>query len=353
MESMLKTKKQGLLVVLSGPSGCGKNTIINKVMENNKNIWLSISCTSRAPRGEEKNGVNYYFLSRDEFEQEIANDEFLEYAEYSKNYYGTPKKYIKEHLDKGEDVILEIEIQGALKVKEKIKEAVFIFILPPSMQELKRRLEARKTEDQEKIDMRFKRAYEEINEVSKYNYVVVNDEVDQAASKVQAILDAERCRVDRIEEVYLNTEEERLHEKLLEDKTKKTQQTYIYLYHYLQSMETTEELRYILAYMSKSMGFTDPLKFDFDQSKQFIFESIMFSAMTLYHNGGSSKSKIAEVHKRFVQDIEQKNEEKLSRTQELNAAKVQALRELGYNSISEENAKEVLEKIAEIQSRKV
>ncbi len=218
MESMLRTKKQGLLVVLSGPSGCGKNTIINKVMEKNKNIWLSISCTSRAPRGEEKNGVNYYFLSRDEFEQEIADGEFLEYAEYSKNYYGTPKKYIKEHLDNGEDVILEIEIQGALKVKEKIKEALFIFILPPSMKELKRRLEARKTEDQEKIDMRFKRAYEEINEVSKYNYVVVNDEVDIAASKVQAILDAERCRVDRIEEVYLNTEEERVHEKLLEDK---------------------------------------------------------------------------------------------------------------------------------------
>lgn len=163
MESMLKTKKQGLLIVLSGPSGCGKNTIINKVMENNKNIWLSISCTSREPRGEEKNGVNYYFLSREEFEQEIENDEFLEYAEYSKNYYGTPKKYIKEHLDNGEDVILEIEIQGALKVKEKIKEAVFIFILPPNMKELKRRLEARNTENQEKIDMRFKRAYEEIN----------------------------------------------------------------------------------------------------------------------------------------------------------------------------------------------
>ena len=141
-----------------------------------------------------------------------------------------------------------------------------------------------------------------------------------------------------------------LKEKLQEDKTKKTQTTYIYLYHYLQSMETTEELRYILAYMSKSMGFTNPLQFDFDQS---IFESILFSAMTLYHNGGSSKSKIAEVHKRFVQDIEQKNEEKLSRTQELNAAKVQALRELGYNSINEENAKEVLDKIAEIQSRKV
>ena len=217
MESMLKTKKQGLLIVLSGPSGCGKNTIINKVMENNKNIWLSISCTSRLPRGEEKNGVNYYFLSREEFENDIAKGEFLEYAEYSNNYYGTPKKYIKEHLDKGEDVILEIEIQGALKVKEKIKEALFIFILPPNMKELKRRLEARNTEDQEKIDMRFKRAYEEINEVSKYNYVVVNDEVDIAARKVQAILEAERCRVDRIEEVYLDTKEEEIHELLMDE----------------------------------------------------------------------------------------------------------------------------------------
>ena len=126
------------------------------------------------------------------------------------------KKYIKEHLDNGEDVILEIEIQGALKVKEKIKEALFIFILPPNMKELKRRLEARNTENQEKIDMRFKRAYEEINAVSKYNYVVVNDEVDIAARKVQSILDAERCRVDRIEEVYLNTEEEKIHETLFE-----------------------------------------------------------------------------------------------------------------------------------------
>lgn len=144
-----------------------------------------------------------------------------------------------------------------------------------------------------------------------------------------------------------------LKEKLADDKTKKTYNTYIYLYHYLQSMETTEELRYILAYMSKSMGFTAPLDFAFDQDKQFNFESILFSAMTLYHNGGASKLKIAETHKRFVQDIELKNEEKLSRTQELNTAKMQALKELGYSEINEENAKEVLEKIAEIQSRKV
>lgn len=144
-----------------------------------------------------------------------------------------------------------------------------------------------------------------------------------------------------------------LKEKLTDDKTKTTYNTYVYLYHYLQSMETADELRYILAYMSKSMGFTNPMEFSFEKDKQFIFESILFSAMTLYHNGGASKSKIAETHKRFVQDIEAKKEEKLSRTQELNTAKVQALRELGYSEINETNAKEVLEKIAEIQSRKV
>ena len=144
-----------------------------------------------------------------------------------------------------------------------------------------------------------------------------------------------------------------LKEKLLEDKTKNTYNTYLYLYHYLQSMETTDELKYILAYMSKALGFTDPMEFAFDREKQFVFESIMFSGMTLYHNGGASKSKLAATHKRFVQDIEHKNEEKLSRTQELNTAKVQALKELGYTEINESNAKEVLEKIAEIQSRKV
>ena len=118
-------------------------------------------------------------------------------------------------------------------------------------------------------------------------------------------------------------------------------------------METTEELKYILCYMSKSLGFTDPMEFVFNRDKQYVFESIMFSAMTLYNNGGASKTRISETHKRFVQDIEHKNEEKLSRTQELNTAKVQALKELGYTEINEDNAKEVLEKIAEIQSRKV
>lgn len=144
-----------------------------------------------------------------------------------------------------------------------------------------------------------------------------------------------------------------LKEKLSDDKTKNTYNAYLYLYHFLQSMDTNKELRYILGYMSKSLGFTDPMEFIFDRDKQFIFESIMFSAMTLYNNGGASKTKLSESHKRFVQDIEHKNEEKLSRTQELNTAKVQALKELGYTEINEDNAREVLEKIAEIQSRKV
>ena len=144
-----------------------------------------------------------------------------------------------------------------------------------------------------------------------------------------------------------------LKEKLSTDKSKDTYNTYVYLYNFLQSMETNEELKYILAFMSKSLGFADPLEFNFNKDKQFVFESIMFSAMTLYNNGGSSKVKLAESHKRFVQSIEQKKEEKLSRTQELNTVKIQALKELGYTEINEDNAKEVFEKIAEIQSRKV
>jgi transcriptional regulator with XRE-family HTH domain len=144
-----------------------------------------------------------------------------------------------------------------------------------------------------------------------------------------------------------------LKEKLTDDKTKDTANTLKYLYYFLQSIGTSKELKYMLAYVSKSVGFTSPLEFAFNEEQQFTFESIFYSAMTLYNNGGASKTKIAESHKRFVQEIEHRNEEKLSRTQELNSAKVQALKELGYTEINEENAKEVLEKIAEIQSRKV
>ena len=145
-----------------------------------------------------------------------------------------------------------------------------------------------------------------------------------------------------------------LKENLANDKTKNTYNSYVYLQYFLQSMNTNEELRFILAYMDKSFGFVDPMEFLFNENKQFIFESILYSAITLYNNPrGTSKAKLIESHKRFVQSIEQKKEEKLSRTQELNTVKIQALKELGYSEINEDNAKEVFEKIAEIQSRKV
>ena len=212
---MIRTKKRGQLYVISGPSGCGKDSIVNGLLKKNKNLWLSISCTSRAPRGNEKDGVEYFFLSREDFEKEIEKDGFLEYAEYAGNYYGTPKKNIEEHLNNGEDVILVIEIQGALKIKTILPETLFIFILPPSMKELKRRLEGRGTESKEKIDKRFLRAYEEINEVGKYNYVVVNDELKTAVEKVNAIFISEKCRVDRIIELDVDNIEEEIHEALV------------------------------------------------------------------------------------------------------------------------------------------
>ena len=213
---MIKTKKQGLLIVLSGPSGSGKNTVCDEVKKNNSNIWESISMTSRKPRKGEEDGKAYYFVSENEFEENIKNDKMLEWAKFAGNYYGTPKESVQKHLDKGEDVILVIEIQGALQIKKKLPQALFIFLLPPSMRELKRRLTDRHTESEEKILERFETAYKEINEISKYNYVIINDKVEEAAQKLDAIIKAERCRVDRIEEVFLDTSEEKIHEILVD-----------------------------------------------------------------------------------------------------------------------------------------
>ena len=214
--NILKTRTRGNLIVISGPSGAGKGSVIKKLREINDNFWLSISMTSREVRSNDIPDDTYFFVSREEFERRIENGVFLEYAMYNGNYYGTPKDKIADKLNEGIDVILEIEIQGALKVKELIPEAVCIFILPPSMNELKKRLVGRGTDSREKILDRFKTAYNEINEVTKYNYVVVNDELDVAANKVNAILLSERCRVDRIEEVYLNNMEEEIHELLID-----------------------------------------------------------------------------------------------------------------------------------------
>ena len=216
MSNIIKSKSRGNLIVVSGPSGAGKGTIISHLMKDYDNMWLSVSMTSRAIRSNDIPGETYFFVSKEDFEERIKRNEFLEYAIYNDNYYGTPRDKINEKLNEGIDVILEIEIQGALKVKELVPDAVFIFILPPSMKELKRRLITRGTDSMEKILSRFKTAYKEINEVTKYNYVVISDEVENAVLKVKSILYAERCRVDRIEEVFLNNMEEEVHELLVE-----------------------------------------------------------------------------------------------------------------------------------------
>ena len=216
--SIIKQRERGSLVVISGPSGAGKDTVVAKYLrKRSSNAWLSVSCTSRDMRPGDKEGKSYYFISRDEFESKIENGDFLEYALYNGNYYGTPKEHIEEHLQKGEDVFLVIEVQGALKVKELLPESICIFIMPPSMKELRKRLVGRKTESKEKVLNRFKTAYQEINEVANYNYVVTNDEIDNAVAKIQAILLSEKCRVDRIEHVYLGNEEEEIHELLMDE----------------------------------------------------------------------------------------------------------------------------------------
>lgn len=214
---MNKIKTHGQLIVISGPSGCGKDTVVKEVLKTNPNAWLSVSCTSRKPRPGEVNGKDYFFLSRNEFEKKIADGDLLEYAEYAENYYGTPKDIIVEKINQGIDVILVIEIQGALKIKEILKETIFVFILPPTIKELRRRLEGRKTETKEVMMKRFKTAYKEINEVNKYNYVVINDVVEDAATKVNAIIASEKCRVDRIEETFLSSLEEEIHELLISE----------------------------------------------------------------------------------------------------------------------------------------
>ena len=213
---MFKRKSEGSLIVLSGPSGCGKTSISKFITNRNLNIIESVSMTTRNIRDGEVDGVDYYFITKEEFTEKINNDEFLEYAPYGDNYYGTPKKNVYNLLKQGKDVILVIEIQGALKIKEMMKEAVFIFILPPSIKELKRRLVNRNTETKESLYKRFQTMYKELNEINKYNYVVINDDLESASLKVESIIESEKCRVDRIEEFDLNTVEEELHEFLVE-----------------------------------------------------------------------------------------------------------------------------------------
>lgn len=205
-------KNKGLLIVLSGPSGAGKGTIC-KALLNRQKFWLSVSATTRQPRAGEIPGKSYHYITREQFKNKIKNDDFLEYAEVYGNFYGTPKSAAIEKIENGEDVILEIDIQGALKVKENYPEGVFIFILPPSMEELRNRIIGRGSETAESLVTRFKSAYQEVNYVSKYNYAVINDTVEEAVSKIESIISAERCRVDRMKEKILDSKEGLLHEQ--------------------------------------------------------------------------------------------------------------------------------------------
>lgn len=213
---MIKTNNKGLLIVVSGPSGAGKDTICQKLIKENSNIWMSISMTTRKPRLLEKDGVDYFFVSSEEFENKINDNTFLEYASYNDNYYGTPKDKVEEKLNEGKDVILVIDINGAINIKKIIPSALFIFIMPPDMETLKNRLIGRKTESKDKVVQRFITAYNEVNNYKKYNYVVVNDKVEDAVNKVKSIIQSEKCRVDRIEDIYLGNKEELIHEILID-----------------------------------------------------------------------------------------------------------------------------------------
>ena len=214
--NLIKQKKRGSLIIISGTTCAGKGTVIKELLKKNENLVLSTSYTTRSIRKGDIEDVTYYFVSREKFEEKIKNDEFLEYALVHGNYYGTPKKEIENLLSDGKDVILEIEVQGAKIVKEKLPETVLIFVLAPSMEEVKKRIIARGSETKEQIITRFKTAYQEINEIPKYNYVVINDIVSSAVKKIESILISEKCRVDRIEEISVENKEEFMHELLME-----------------------------------------------------------------------------------------------------------------------------------------
>jgi len=193
-------KSKGKLLVLSGPSGAGKSTVIAKLMERRDDISFSVSATTRGPRPGETDGINYYFKTHDEFKAMIGEGAFLEHAEYAGNCYGTPKAPVLEQMESGKTVILDIEVQGAFQVKEAMPEAVMVFLAPPSIAELERRLRGRKTDSEEKILLRLATAKSEFALAGRYDYIVINDSAEVAADELNAIITAEKCSAaDRIE----------------------------------------------------------------------------------------------------------------------------------------------------------
>jgi guanylate kinase len=186
---------KGKLIIISSPSGGGKGTIIKRLLEFSPELCYSISVTTRAKRQGDIDGVTYHFVSHERFDEMIQNNEFLEYAKYVDEFYGTPRKNIEERIDKGKDIILEIEVEGAKQVIELIPDAISIFIVPPSIQELERRLRGRGTDSEDKIKTRLKRAIKELEKKSLYTYTVVNDEVDRAATEILSIIEESRKEV--------------------------------------------------------------------------------------------------------------------------------------------------------------
>jgi guanylate kinase len=186
--------KKGILIILSGFSGVGKGTVVKRLLSDYDNYVLSISATTRKPREGEEEGISYFFKSKEDFEQMIKDDAFVEHARYVDNYYGTPKAYVQEQLDAGKDVILEIEIQGALKVKEKYPDALMLFLVPPDARTLKERLIGRGTETAEVIHDRLKRAAQEAQEMGSYEYIIVNDDLDTCVKQVHALIQSAHCK---------------------------------------------------------------------------------------------------------------------------------------------------------------
>lgn len=186
---------RGKLFVLTGPSGVGKGTVVQDVLKNVDNIYLSISATTRERREGEKEGVNYFFKTKEEFQKIIESDEFLEWAEFAGSFYGSPKFPINNYLSCGKDVLLEIELQGAKQIKQKCPESVLIFLAPPSFEALEERLIKRQTEAIEKVKVRLKKAKEEMKEIKLFHYLVVNDDLKEAVDNVVSIIRAERCRI--------------------------------------------------------------------------------------------------------------------------------------------------------------
>ena len=185
----------GRIFVISGPSGVGKGTVVEQVLKNVENIYLSVSATTRQIREGEKEGVNYFFKTKKEFQEMINSDQFLEWAEFAGDFYGSPKFNINNYLSCGKDVILEIEIQGAKQIKEKCPDSVLIFLAPPSFEALEERLIKRQTESVEKVKIRLKKAKEEMNETKLFHYLVVNDDLKEAVDNVISLIRAERCRI--------------------------------------------------------------------------------------------------------------------------------------------------------------